>query len=381
MSSVAKKRAKKARSGESSTPLRIFREPSPSLFPSKEELLKLVAVLAIAASVAVACNYAAVFVSRHKPKPFCDSGQDSFDALNSGFCEPCPDNGRCYERKLECFHGYKKHGRICIEDGAVNKMARRLSDLLERIICDAYTRVLCDEAGKIWFQEVDITKILDEETAKEFGGLKDDGLKLAKFKARETADSFFETRAIADGSKEYKCPELVAELHKPLSCRIRQWIYRNILLVITVSGVFSGLLWFLWGIHQRQALADRAEILYQQVCEILEDNAINVKAGIHEGEPWVVASWLRDHLLSPRERKNVTLWKKVEELLQEDSRIDQYPKLIKGESKTVMHWQVDGSLSAKIKQMGIAKKPKLVNHADVASSCKMIAKLSDPQFS
>lgn len=40
------------------------------------------------------------------------------------------------------------------------------------------------------------------------------------------------------------------------------------------------------------------------------------------------------------------LWKKVEELVQEDSRVDRYPKLVKGESKVVWEWQVEGSLSS-----------------------------------
>lgn len=30
-----------------------------------------------------------------------------------------------------------------------------------------------------------------------------------------------------------------------------------------------------------------------------------------ECEPWVVASRLRDHLLSPKERKDPVIWKKV----------------------------------------------------------------------
>lgn len=88
------------------------------------------------------------------------------------------------------------------------------------------------------------------------------------------------------------------------------------------------------------------------------------------GEPWVVAAWLRDYLLLPNERKDPFLWKKVcpcllvsffffllllleevsmhaqtklllqvEELVQEDSRVDQYPKLLKGEQKVVWEWQ------------------------------------------
>lgn len=34
-----------------------------------------------------------------------------------------------------------------------------------------------------------------------------------------------------------------------------------------------------------------------------------------ETEPWIVVSWLRDHLLLPRERKDPALWKKVTSIL------------------------------------------------------------------
>lgn len=42
------------------------------------------------------------------------------------FCEPCPSNGQCYEGKLECDRGYRKHGKLCIEDGEINKTAKKL---------------------------------------------------------------------------------------------------------------------------------------------------------------------------------------------------------------------------------------------------------------
>jgi len=41
----------------------------------------------------------------------------------------------------------------------------------------------------------------------------------------------------------------------------------------------------------------------------------------------------------------------VEEFIQEDSRIDQYPKLVKGESRAVLEWQVEGALRSR-KQCG-----------------------------
>ncbi|XP_062217157.1 uncharacterized protein LOC133917166 [Phragmites australis] len=193
--------------------------------------------------------------------------------------------------------------------------------------------------------------MVDELLSKNSAGLSEDGIKLVKIRVLESAQGFFETTLTLNKVKGFQCPELVAELHMPLTCQIRQWIIRNIIFVMTFCSLFAALLWILWSIYQRRALSNRAEQIYEQVCEILEDNTINAKIGNSECDPWVVASWLRDHLLVPQERKNAFLWKKVEELILEDSRIDQYPKVIKGESKVVYEWQASGSLSAKIRKV------------------------------
>ena len=39
--------------------------------------------------------------------------------------------------------------------------------------------------------------------------------------------------------KEFKCPDLLAERHKPYACRIRQWISQHILLVLPVCAMVS----------------------------------------------------------------------------------------------------------------------------------------------
>lgn len=379
MSSAAKKRRKPS-ALEPSPPFQILSEPPSGLFPSKKELLKLFAVVAIAASVAVACNYTAGVLNR-RPRPFCDSG-DAFQASVPDFCEPCPDNGQCSNGELECFHGYKKQGRICLEDGEINQTAKKLSEWVQQHVCDAYARVLCDEAGKIWFQESDILEVLDEHKSKESIGLKDDAFILAKHKVMEIVESSLETRAILNGNKEFKCPDLLAELHKPLYCCIRQWICGHVPLLVTISVLLVGLIRLLWKVRWKLYLSKRAEQIYAQVCEILEDNAMMAKSINNGGEPWVVASWLRDHLLLPRERKDTMLWKKVEELVLEDSRIDQYPKLIKGESKIVLEWQVDGPLSSKMRLKGAASKTKLSSHVENPSIPQQRkAQVGEPQHS
>lgn len=55
--------------------------------------------------------------------------------------------------------------------------------------------------------------------------------------------------------------------------------------------------------------ATNGDAAYFQVCEILEENALMSKTS--NGEPWLIASQLRDHLLLPKERKDTVLWKKV----------------------------------------------------------------------
>uniref|UniRef100_A0A453JBF3 Man1/Src1-like C-terminal domain-containing protein n=1 Tax=Aegilops tauschii subsp. strangulata TaxID=200361 RepID=A0A453JBF3_AEGTS len=225
------------------------------------------------------------------------------------------------------------------------------SELLQHRICDEHAHALCGQGGKILFQQHDISSMADELLSKDAARLSDDGIKVVKERVLQSAHGFLETTSTYDKVQAFKCPELAAELHRPLSCQARQWVSSNIVFVMTFCVLSAGLLKILWSIYQRRALSKRAEQIYEQVCEILEDNAVSAKAGNSECEPWVVTSWLRDHLLSTRERRNTLLWKKVEELLLEDSRIDQYPKVIKGEAKVVLEWQASGSLSGKIKKL------------------------------
>ncbi|ONK56016.1 uncharacterized protein A4U43_C10F3270 [Asparagus officinalis] len=217
------------------------------------------------------------------------------------------------------------------------------------------------------FEEADIMRLLDEKKSRNNMGLKEDTFMLAKQKVIDTLRNSLEKRALING-KEYKCPDTRAESYKPVLCCVRQWIYGHIFSVATSSAVFLGLMKFLWGVRHKKNLSARAEQLYEQVCEILEENALTTKSMNQDGEPWVVASWLRDHLLLPRERRDAKLWKKVEELLLEDSRIDQYPKLVKGESKVVLEWQVDSSLSSKMRQKRALSKTKPEKHVDISSS-------------
>ncbi|KAF3449488.1 hypothetical protein FNV43_RR10216 [Rhamnella rubrinervis] len=329
----------------SDSSLNSILEPPHSLFPSKDDFLRLIAVLAIATFVTVGCNFLATSLRNRQPKPFCDSGVESPDSLSDA-CESCPSNGQCYEGNLKCDRGYRKYGKLCMEDGDVNEIAKKLSEWVKFHICEENAQYLCDGTGRIWVKEDDIWNDLDGHKLMEHVGSDNAINTFIKEKTMEIIGKVLQSRKNPQGFKEIKCPDMLAEHYKPFSCRIYQLISNNSMLIFPVCALAVMCTLLLWKFRQRQYFSTRVDELYQQVCDILEENALMSKRGNGESESWVVASRLRDHLLSPKERKNPVLWKQVEELVQDDSRVDRYPKLVKGESKVVWEWQVEGSLSS-----------------------------------
>ncbi|KAJ0960351.1 hypothetical protein J5N97_001801, partial [Dioscorea zingiberensis] len=234
----------------------VFSEPLPSLFPLQEELVKLLFVVVIASSVAVAFRFTDELSSRDIHKPFCDSSESFLD-LEPDSCEPCPDNGHCSNGELKCFHGYKNME----------------GEGLEHHVCDSYAQFLCvGKLGKhgsvimtiFMVPEADILNILNENKLKKRIDLKDGTFEFAKSKAMENIERSLETRSDIFGNKDFKCPDMSAELHKPLLCRTRQWMYKHLLHMLAVSALLIGLMKVLWRIKERRSLLTRAEELYEQ---------------------------------------------------------------------------------------------------------------------
>ncbi|KAJ0902042.1 hypothetical protein HanPSC8_Chr08g0332391 [Helianthus annuus] len=307
-------------------------QPPLTLLPSKTDFFKLLAVVSVALSVAIGCNYV-VTVFNRQPKPFCDSHTE-FDYYLSDNCDPCPSHGICSQGKLECMSGYRRYGRSCLEDGYINEMAKNLANMVESRACESYSDYLCKGAGKVWVQGDELWNHMEKDNATYL---------YAKQKAMEIVGNLLEIRHTGIGIKELKCPDLLVEHYKPLSCSIRLWLLEHALFLASCCFLLMGFGLMLQRVRRRHYLSVRAEELYEQVCDILEETALTSRSVNGEGEPWIVASWLRDHILTPRERRDPLLWKKVEDLVQEDSRLDRYPKMLKGEPKVVWEWQVEGS--------------------------------------
>ncbi|KAK4384251.1 hypothetical protein Sango_3079600 [Sesamum angolense] len=208
-------------------------------------------------------------------------------ALVLDYCEPCPTNGICYDGKLECDHGYQKHGRICLENGDVNIASKKLSKWVEVRLCEAYAQLLCSGTGKSWFSEDELQNYLDVYKMRDNHALGEAIYMPAKRRAIATISNLFDRRKDNQGVEEFKCTELLVNHYKPLSCAARQWIVENASLLLPACILFMGCILIASRAYQRHHLSVRAEQIY------------------HE----------------------------VEKLVQEDSRIDQYPKLVKGESK------------------------------------------------
>ncbi|XVF51909.1 hypothetical protein PTKIN_Ptkin04bG0222600 [Pterospermum kingtungense] len=233
-----------------------------------------------------------------------------------------------------------------------------LSKWVEVCLCEAYAQVLCYGNGTVWVQENDIWNDLDGHDLMQDVGPDNTTYMYMKRRVMETIVNLLETRTNLHGIREFKCPDSLAAYYKPLTCRICELISKYALFVLPVCAGLIGCAMLFLRVRQKRYLLARAEELYHQVCDTLEENALRSESINGGGESWVVASWLRDHLLLPRERKDPQLWKKVEELVQDDSRVDRYPKLVKGESKVVWEWQVEGSLSSsRRKKEGVKLKP------------------------
>ncbi|KAL2941310.1 Ribonuclease Z [Bienertia sinuspersici] len=161
---------------------------------------------------------------------------------------------------------------------------------------------MCDGTGAIWVSENNLKNMLDKHGL--FQGSTADDVKyvFSKERAMEDINGVLDTRTNSNGVKEYKCPDVLAESYKPITCRARQWVANNLLLLLAVFAQLAGFTTLVLKFWRKRYLTKRAEHLYHQVCDTLEDNALMSKS-MGDREPWLIASRLRDHLLTPRKEE------------------------------------------------------------------------------
>ncbi|XP_075517879.1 uncharacterized protein LOC142552126 isoform X3 [Primulina tabacum] len=246
----------------SPTSLNSFRvEPWLKSMPSsKADLSRLIAVVSIAAAVAVACNFIANSINQH-PKPFCDNNDYSL----SDRCDPCPENGLCYDGKMECGHGYRKHGKVCVEDGDINETAKKISKWAEVRVCDAYAQFSCSGIRGYWVGQDELWNKLYEDQTRDKDKLDEAIYMSARKRANETICKLLETRRNSQGIVEFKCPESIVNYYKPLSCRARKWMVKHALLLVPICALFIGGILIASRVYRRRVLSARAEQVYHEM--------------------------------------------------------------------------------------------------------------------
>nr|KJB25887.1 hypothetical protein B456_004G213700 [Gossypium raimondii]KJB25888.1 hypothetical protein B456_004G213700 [Gossypium raimondii] len=176
MPSTPKKRPKsKHNSYSKNSSLNSILEPPQSLFPSKDEFLRLITVFAIASVVALSCNYFLTFFTSTS-KPFCDSKLDpidSFSVLNMYMFQV---------RENDIWNDLDRH------------------NLMQNVGSDHTTYVYM------------------------------------KRRAMETIAKLLETRTNLHGLQEFKCPDALAEHYKPLTCHFRELVSKYSLIIIPICA-------------------------------------------------------------------------------------------------------------------------------------------------
>ncbi|KAL3684251.1 hypothetical protein R1sor_002273 [Riccia sorocarpa] len=340
----------------SSTPMKIKRKKKDARSQRSEALtigeqaFQLLAI-AVVAGVVAKTGFKSVEWAQEQLKPFCDSASRVVDADN---CIPCPPNGFCQDGRLECLAGFKRVGKNCAPDKEIDRTAQKLATAIKQHVCGEAARAACDGGTEpVWLPESEVLETLKNEGLDGYLG-SDETFSLVWEKTASLArEEGIVIQQDVQGKEEFHCPGEVAQAYKSVGCHIKELLWENALTILLLSPVvrlkrlrvFEIVLVGSFAVryNQRRKLNTRTEELYTQVCEALEEKALEAR-GDDGGDSWVVVSRLRDHLLSSRERKNVTLWKQVERMVQEDSRIDQYQKKVKGELKIVWEWQVEGAM-------------------------------------
>ncbi|MCO5580467.1 hypothetical protein L7F22_034335 [Adiantum nelumboides] len=325
--------------------------PSSEPMPLTEQLLQFAAVVVVAAVVAF---LGITFVEwwKRQSLPFCDSYQSS----NLYPCVPCPENARCIGGDMECCSGFNRQGTICVRDKEVEKAVKAIEEIIVWKVCGQYTLPFCKRIGPEKLTMLEAAEILENAKLEGVRGIIPENFKFASQQGLETAKNRLTNKQNFEGLLELQCPTDLLEYYKPYRCRAQEWLlsHCSTLLILILLMLFAGIV--LGGAYRSFKVSKRAEQLYAQVCEELEENSCNNASG---NEKWIVASHLRDHLLTVRERQDNIVWHKVEQMVSKDSRIDQYPKLVKGESKVVWEWQVlqcfepGEELEEKYEEMGL----------------------------
>ncbi len=277
-------------------------------------------------------------------RPFCDTFASSTRLEDGRECRPCPSFGTCSRGELTCDKNYRREGRICVEDSAVNDYAVYLERSMVRLMTIRKGAFACDATVTHSFDDIQLRNMFEESNLTTCPKSRLEVLEKKKLDVRKF-DSAFE-KAIWRMRKNPKLKYWreegrfeAVEGQKTLGCTLFLFCVKHffrLLLGLIVTGFL--LRWKLKRYLKKRHEA-RVEDIYRQACEILRDVKLNYSEDDKVGDAFMRDTELRMEILGRYSTKSGKLWSQAEELLKTDSRVSHSSRTIQGRPCYIYEWK------------------------------------------
>lgn len=268
-------------------------------------------------------------------RPFCEPG-----IINDRTCIPCPEHAHfCLGHSFGCIDHYKKSGKKCVEDSAVNDYAVHLEARIRKVLAVLQGRKQCGMVKDATMSKEELRTYFDpshEANRKgrfDFGKF-DSAFEKALQRLRDDSD-IVHTASSIYGTDAFESD--VAILYT--SCRIKKFLWKHFKYVLLTAVLFFvGMRWYILRFF-RERERQNVEQVYQNALEILRSVRIDYNDE-DKGDAFMRDTELREYLLGRTTDESVKLWAKVEKLLQSDTRVLRSgPRSIKGMPCYVYEWR------------------------------------------
>ncbi|KAK6935033.1 hypothetical protein RJ641_035188 [Dillenia turbinata] len=142
------------------------------------------------------------------------------------FCAPFPEHGECKEGKLECLQGYRKHGKLCVEDGDINETTRKL------VHCENLCNLLPKDEIRNDLYEDKLEESVDMDIA-HHAYTKERAMEtIGKILKKRTNPNGYFSLTLSSLRQGVEVSDFLAKQYQTFLCYIRQWIWEHALVLV-----------------------------------------------------------------------------------------------------------------------------------------------------
>jgi len=254
------------------------------------------------------------------------------DSSSSSTCILCPEHGTCNQGVLQCDDGFVRYGVQCVEDPELNKMAESIAEAINVLLMDARGKYQCGET-----EHYSLTTFELQDALNKTGRYPHDKMGLAFNKALDImiADPTSFNLTIEDGGNRFSTNKMLLSLSCMAKLALYGYLPHLVAIVAGVGAVLVGRFWHRKKAHRTQEVQNLASMVLLE----LQAKRESARGG---GDHGIVVDHLRDKLLhGRREKDKYSLWRRVQALVQADSRVGEYASWKNGEQVTSWEWRMD----------------------------------------